>query len=414
MTTTPPTQEIDLRPYVTLLWRGKWWILLAIVLGAAAGFGYTMWRVPERYEARALLILREPDYTLNFDNRIRVEESSNDALYDALPSLAKSDTLMQAVIDEVPFLPNTPVEGIRGALATSKSAKPTLLTLSAVYPNAEQATELVNTWATLFVDQINSVYTNQGEDQESFFSDQLGEAEQALAEVQVARVTFAQDNDIELLKNQRDSLLQSQRDQLSTLRRSETLLRDIESYRQQLTDVGSPNPELTLLLLEVRAYNADAEVPLQIAGDARGDESPLSLTEQAAFLTSLEDALRASQGQVEENLSALEPELLALQTRIQQLDDERTQLQHSAELMQETITIITRKLSEASVANQENSNVLQIASLASVPRTPLERNVARNTVIGAAAGAFVGVFGVFFWAWWFDESAETTATPTDA
>ncbi|MCO5186384.1 MAG: Wzz/FepE/Etk N-terminal domain-containing protein [Anaerolineae bacterium] len=403
MSDNRPIQEINLKPYVQLLWKRAVWIVAAALLAASAYFVYVTLQ-PEQYRASALVVLRQPKYSVNFDSKIIVEANEIEALYDAMPSLAKSDGLLRDVIENTAFLQTSdvPLESVRNALDTNNIAKPTLIRLSAELPNAVNAAALTNTWATLFVEQMNDVYTNQSPDQLRFFTEQLATAQAELTAAEDALTEFAAQNDRALHQNELDALLQEQDNYLTAKSQIQQLLRDIESYQTQLdaANVSLTNGELTPLLLELRAFNAASRATFQIQL-ADVDATPtLSPSEQRAFLSALAATMTSNSAELDALLAELGPQVLELQRIIQESSTEETRLKDAINRANESVVVLARTVNEVRVAADERGSLMQLASAAEVPQLPLKRDRLQTTIIAGMAGAAVAIFVIFFIEWW--------------
>lgn len=403
MSENRPNQEIDIKPYIQLLWKRAIWIVAAAILAASAYFIYAQLQ-PEQYRASALVVLRQPKYSLNFDSKIIVEENEIEALYDAMPSLAKSDGLLRDVIEQTDFLSTSsvPLQSLRNVLDTEKIAQPTLIRLSAELPNAANAALLTNSWATLFVEQMNSVYTNQSPDQLRFFTEQLSSAEADLKAAEDALIEFAARNDRALVQNELDSLLQEQGNHLTAQSQIEQLLRDIESYQAQLSGANTflTNGELTPLLLELRAFNAASRASFQIQLPVSDAPPPLSVAEQRAFLSTLATTMASNSAEIETLLQEIDPQVLALQREIQASSTEESRLKDAISRANESVVVLARTVNEVRVAADERGTLMQVASAAEVPQLPEKREQLQTTVVVGMAGAAMALFVIFFVEWW--------------
>ena len=77
--------EIDLRAYIGILLKNKYWIAGLTVLAAAVAFGVSA-LLPATYRSTALVTVTKPSYDVRFDSRLvaRIDDQPSDKVYPAL------------------------------------------------------------------------------------------------------------------------------------------------------------------------------------------------------------------------------------------------------------------------------------------------------------------------------------------
>ncbi len=169
--------EIDLRQYLEVLLR--WWreivgLTLAAVVLAAAGVLVLRQLQTPLYAATASVAIVRTISDVNFDPRFRItsEDSANGtaatARRSALVSLATSGAIAQAVAAELGDIlseeerqPGTLVEMVTAELARPEGSRTTdsdLIRITVEADSPEKAAAIANTWARIYVDQVNTVY----------------------------------------------------------------------------------------------------------------------------------------------------------------------------------------------------------------------------------------------------------------
>lgn len=397
--------EINLKPYVDALWSKAPLIIIVTLIAALTGLVVSSFIAPT-YEASALVALRQPRYNLDFDSRIQVEGEDAKSVYDALPILATSDELLAELSESAVVTANPALtfEQLRGILVTEQVAKPTLIKLIAHNGNPEHAAALVNTWAALFVERANAVYAGQGSGQVEFFSNQLQTAEKELASAQAQLSIFAATNEKEILTNQLNALLFNQNALLEKQGATILLQQDVDSLLKQLettppSATADQGAQLAAILIQIRAFNSQSDIPLQVQFGTESSASTQSIAEQRLYLTNLIDTLDQQAFAVDSELAAITPEILDLQHKIQEIVTQETELNDAAELARDTHTILARKVEESNIANADATGLVQLASKASVPSTPSSPNKWLNAIAAGFIGFMITSAVVIIWQW---------------
>ena len=391
--------EIDLRKYVDVLVRQwKWVVGLAVVSGLTALI--VSFLILPTYEATALVVVTRPRYQLQFDPRIETLSQEGQP-YKAFPELALSDDLVMQVVDRV----NGDLDAdereltvFRERLSAESGSDPSLVRLTATSTDPEQAQAIVNVWAELYVSYANELYQQRSSD-EAFFEAQVAEALRKLEKAEQALIDFQAQNPINVVNAQLASKQKALSDYLAADHTISLIIQDARSLQQQLArqDSGSAvtlADELAALYLQVDALNAQASVPvqLQIGGGSLADRT---VSEQAALLDALVDALQDKAVEIRQQTGALEPEILALQKAQQEAQVELDRRARDRDVARETFLTLTNKLDEAGVAAQDASGEVRLASRAAVPTEPALPRKGINTVLGGLLGLMVGVVAAF-------------------
>jgi succinoglycan biosynthesis transport protein ExoP len=258
----------------------------------------------------------------------------------------------------------------------------------------------------------NQIYS-ESEDDVAFFDEQVAQAGQVLDDADAALVEFEARNQASIVGAQLDSLRQAQADYLADQRAIAYIVQDIQGLRAQVVQQPgdrpvSPADDLTALLLQIKAFNllqveapdAQASTSIQLQISSAGSFSDKSPAEQVAFLDDLVDTLEAKSSEIDGRLAELEPQMLALQRRLQEIDAENERLTSARDLTSETYKTLARKLEEARIAAREENGVLQVGSYAAVPEKPVSPHKMLNTAVAGTLGLMLGVFGAFALEWW--------------
>ncbi|HUX77877.1 MAG TPA: Wzz/FepE/Etk N-terminal domain-containing protein [Anaerolineae bacterium] len=415
-------EEIDLRAYVAVLIRYWKWIAGLALVAAVAAFVVSL-LLPSAYEASAVVIITEPRYQMQFDPRFKTADQWTPA-YNAFPTLATSDGVLRSVLDAYAPSPEAGIEEwklrtLSGMVEATSEGDPSLVVLRARSRSPEDAAAIANLWADALVKRGNDIYSDREDDVE-FFQEQVAQAGQALDDADAALVEFEARSQASTVDAQLESLRQAQADYLADQRAIAYIVQDIQGLRAQLVQQPGDRPvsladDLTALLLQIKAFNllqvealdAQASTSIQLQISSGGSFSDKSPAEQVAFLDDLVDTLEAKSSKIDGRLAELEPQMLALQRRLQEIAAESDRLTSARDLTSETYKTLARKLEEARIAAREENGVLQVGSYAAVPEKPMSPRKLLNTAVAGTLGLMLGVFGAFALEWWrTDEERE--------
>ncbi len=404
--------EIDLRAYVNLLLRHWIWIVAVAVVAAVAAFLFSL-RLPATYEASAVVLVTEPRYQLEFDPRLGTEQIR--PAYRAFPALATSDAILQALLEAYEGAQPGPGKGewkletLRGMVEARSEGDPSLVVLRVTSHPAAATAVMANLWADVLVREGNRIYGG-GEEDVVFFEDQMAQARTALENAEAALVEFEARNEATILESELNSLRRTQADYLAQQRSIAYIIQDLEGLRQQMAE-QPPNQEvslgdsLTVLFLQMQAFNASASPALQLQIGSDAALSGKSLAEQVAFLGDLVGTLEAKSSEIDSRLAALGPEMLSLQRDLEQVKVEGDRLAGARDLARETYVTLVRKVDETRIAAQEENRTLQVGSYAAVPGQPVGPRRLMITAVAGMLGFLLGVVGVLVIGSWRQSEA---------
>lgn len=398
--------EIDLRQYLEVLIRRWKWIVALTLIPALVAAAISFFVLQPTYEAKALVLITGPRYLLRFDPRVETISDIATA-YKAYPSLATSDDLLKQVLDILdPPLPGNEgsLQALRGKVSASTGADPSLLELKATNGVPQQAAQVANTWAGQYVAYVNELYGRRSEDV-IFFSEQLESARQALEAAEEALIAFQARNQSSILNAELTSARQAQTDYLADQRAIVRITQDIQALRDQLSQqpsgrASSLADDLTALLLQIKAFNAESTVPVQLQVSSAESLSDKTIAEQVAFLDDLMVNVKAKSADIDAQLNELAPEILRLQQALEEVDTELDRLTRDRDVAKNTYLTLANKVEEARIAAQDESGEVQLASRASVPTSPVAPRKLMNTAMAGFLGLFVGIFAAFFVEYW--------------
>jgi uncharacterized protein involved in exopolysaccharide biosynthesis len=398
-------QEIDLREYIVVLLKHKFWIV-GLAIGAAVVAFVVSLLLPPVYEATALVAITKPKYEMQFDPRFELVGGNLLPPYRAYPLLAVGDELLSTLIADLgeELSPGErSVEQLRDLLVAKNGADPSIVQLSVRDGDPQRAAKIANQWAVRFVQTANDLYA-PSKAELAFYEQQQAGADADLARAEQDLVAFQAKNEAAILTVQLDNKHAALEEYLTVARSVEFIVQDAQVLRERLRSqdggtAASLSDELTSLLLQVDALNR-AELPVQLQISIQQDLGDKTVGDQVAFLESLIGVLEGKQSVLEREARALEPDILDLQERLQRVQVTEKRLETVQELARDTFVALSRKVTEARIAAQDNTGEARLASLATPPAEPISPRELLNVAVAGALGLIIGVllaFAVEYW-----------------
>ncbi len=136
-----------------------------------------------------------------------------------------------------------------------------------------------------------------------------------------------------------------------------------------------------------------AEIPL---------DNPLMVNAQEAFQELLQMAgletlpkYTAEASELNKTLDELQDEMRVLQSKLEQEEATKKELEQDRDLAWDTFTTLQRKVAEIRLVANVPGTEVRFAAPALPPRKPISPNRGKNTILGAGIGLILGVLGAF-------------------
>lgn len=399
--------EIDLRKYLRILFRNWKWILGSGILIS----GITLivsFLLPPIYEATVLVVITKPYYMLQFDERF---ETIRDAVpvYKAYPELAVSRSLLSVLLNQLQAEPGNysiaTLSGLQAAVKARSGADPGLVYLDVRSRSPQEAQVIATLWAELLVKQAKSIYDPQGADQLAFIEMQLTTTRAEVDAAEKALVDFESRNLSNIVRGRLTAYQTSYVEYVNTLRSINDLKRDIQGLQVQLreaSEVGalSLGDQLTLVLLQVKAFNVGQDTPFEIQ---LNNEQAIAVGDVEGYLVvlgSLSGVLDTKVSEIEAELQLLEPQILELQGQLRELESQADSLRMQRDVAKDAYLVLARKQAEVRIASENTAYNVKLVGAAVLNDGPVSPRKLLNTVVAwtlATLGSILIVLVVESW-----------------
>jgi succinoglycan biosynthesis transport protein ExoP len=412
--------EIDLRVYINVLIR-YWWLIVGLTVAAGIVAFVVGLLQPAQYQATAVVVVTRPLYQFQLAPGIQnlPEGAAGTQILSgkAALDLAVSDAMIQDLLDQMGSdLPSNErsLVPMRAMLKATQGGDATIIRLTVTNRDPQRVSKIANTWASLYVRQVNDLY-GQSAEQLKFFESQLAQAKGDLDAADQALVDFQKRNDAAILQAQLTAKQNALANYLSLNESLKLLLQNVRSLQDQLARQPANDPstlgdDLSTLALQVNALNAQSGIPIQLQLPSTGTLSNKTVGQQAAYLADLAKTIEAKQTGVKKQADEAPTEIMALQGQIQESNTENARLTRQRDMAQNVYTTLSQKVGETRIVTQDTSGRVRLASAAVVPEKPLGGRL-KNTTIAAALGLFLGIVAAFAIEYFKQPQVEPAARP---
>jgi uncharacterized protein involved in exopolysaccharide biosynthesis len=439
--------EVDLRPYIMVLVKKKWWIIgLGFLFGATALL-ITL-AIPRTYTANATLLLTRSRAMLSLAEQFPTvnEPVDTNSRMAALMTIAEGDAIanmtLQSLGDAIPAEYQS-LEGIKSIVNVRNNGDS--ISIAASTEDPQLSANIANTWADHLVETINIAYS--GEQPLNKIQDRLSTAEEAYAQAQATLEDFIRENpkkELETRLNEANTLIASYGNEravqmtynLNRKQTMEELQEQATALKRQLDDgnrstAGNIGDALAVILARMNAIlsksvtfsspdstssilpQQNAIINLQVDGDFPVNGTAGYSADIDAIIQLAEEEKNKAEENIQllvqeaispdptrmENIASAAAQIQDLEQQIEAAKATELELTSNRDLAWEAYQALAQKEAEIKNATLTNNQVT-LASQAIVPKKPDPRGAAQNTVIAGAVGIIIGVLFIVGLYWW--------------
>lgn len=399
-------EEIDLREYINVLLKRKGIIILIFLIAVITAALVSYFVLKPVYEANVVITVSKP----KIENLI-VSEPSLEDYKNLITNNVLEEELIQKLNLNKPPLELTTYELDR--MLTVELPKGTnLIKMNLQASNPKLTKDIINTWATLFVEKNKKLYFNEVKKAKISVGDRLKYTEQVFFEIEEKLMKFNVIDNVEIMEDEvkyktaeildfESRLIDIQlslekenakKEQIITaINKQEKILKlyksivDDQFFRQLMSKITDDNLEianLTYVSEEVNPIYYDLAQQLISTNILINSLIPVE-----------EDQLKKNINDFNASLEDLKKELTEKKSILSQLNREYSR--------KEKVYInFYEQAEEIRLTETAEADLLKIVSLAYEPREPIKPNKKLNILIAGVLGLFVGIFVAFFLEFW--------------
>ncbi|WP_322806319.1 polysaccharide biosynthesis tyrosine autokinase [Thermanaerothrix sp.] len=377
-------EEIDLRYYLGLVWRYLWLVVLALVLGAGAGYGISQLQSPV-YEAKTQVMVTRSSSQQSVTDLTQTLNTQQ--LTQTYAELLSQDWLRQIVSQR------TGVEITKDQIKIKTTTNAPIIYISVEHSDPGTAVKIANTLVEVLIEQNNSIQAGRYSEAEESLNLQISEMEKKIADVQAE------------LEKSRESTYQKQlQDAQNNIETARSKLFEVLEQLAQIKAIGTTAQAQYLL------QNAQAQREyLQGQGGTSSEQTSKQiqdLDQYIAWLTPL-----AQPGAIESKIADLEKQRDEQQALLSSYQEAYNRLLNAnvAEITSQEIKELENTLSLYQqiylnlLSNRENVRLQKLQNMPNVVQifpaiasdAPIRPRPLLNMGIGGAAGLFLALAIIF-------------------
>lgn len=395
-------EEIDLRPYVEALIKHWYWIVGIAILTAVVTY-FLLSFVDPTYQATALVATINSKDVMQFDPRF--SETNDQNPFRALPQLAVSDVVLQDVVAQIDREEIDSISDLKSKFSAQTGDDISLLELTVVSQNPQEASDLANHWAIVFEDWANKIYSGSGDERVAFFETQLSEAAQEINATEEALVQFQSLNTTQILSNTLQSYTLAHTNHLASQQQLATLAQNATLLREQLESQSAERSimladQMAAFSLQLQTFNTGYVSSIQLQLDNTTELTSNDRAEQIAMLDALLDTLNTQREIEDDKVIEVETRILGLQQELEEVNSTYNRLLRDHQIAAEAYTALARKVQEEHISAADTRSGIRLVSYASVPESPIGPHRKLITAVAILAVSGLVVFVILVRAIW--------------
>ena len=397
-------EEIDLREYINVLLKRKGIIILIFLIAVITAALVSFFYLKPVYEANAIIAVSKPKIINSLIDEISIEDYKN-----LIKDVEIEEELMQKLnLDKPPT--EVILYDLERMITIEIPKDANLIKINLQAANPKLTKDIINIWATLFVEKNKKLYFDEVKKAKIGVEDKLKHAEQDFFEIEEKMIEFNET----YVKTIKDEINYKATKILSFKSRLIDIQLSLEKESAEKEQVSAALIEQDKILKLNKSIVDDqffqqlisniTDANLKIANLTYVSEviNPIyyNLAEQLISTNISINSLIAEENQLEKNINDFNISLKGLREELTEKKLILSQLnrEHSAKGI--LYNIFYKQAEEIRLTETAEADLLKIVSLAYEPRAPIKPNKKLNIVIAGVLGLFVGIFVAFFLEFW--------------
>jgi len=416
-----PAGEIDVRYYAGLLWRGRWLIVTAAVVGLALATLVAHLQIPE-YRAAAMLQIEPPTPTFLGVNEALMGLSgfyANTDFYNTQFKILRSkpvgeETVKRLKLDDRPPFKDHPDPGalLMAHVTVEPIPESRLVWVQVTHEDPQEAARWANMVSAVYIEQTLENRVESARQALQWLQDRLGDTQRNMTETQERLLKSYERQDLFVPEGSISAVSSS----IAKLNEDFVAARarriELEAVFNQVSDLKRQGKELDAVP-QVARDSVVAELSgkittLRIEMSRLKERFKEGHPEVQKAFAELQQVERARDSRVTEILEGLQAEYNQLQKREAQLQAaieaqkaqaatqsrkvaELEALKKEADSSKSLYEVLLQKLNETDIAASIRNNNVVLIEKASAPLVPVRPNKQRIALMGLLLGLALGV-----------------------
>lgn len=153
-------EELNLKQLINIIWNGKKYIIITIILSVLLGIGYSYFLVTPKYESSTTLVLAKAEEKVSNEISTGITQTDlnlNKNLVSTYRELIRSKTVIRQVMDNLKIT-DLKENTLRNNVSVSSVKDTELIEITVRDVNPERATNIANEIAKVFTVQVAEIY----------------------------------------------------------------------------------------------------------------------------------------------------------------------------------------------------------------------------------------------------------------
>jgi len=397
-------EEIDLREYINVLLKRKGIIILIFLIAVITAALVSFFYLKPVYEASAIIAVSKPKIINSLIDEISIEDYKN-----LIKDVEIEEELMQKLNLDKP--PTEVILYDLERMITIEIPKDTnLIKINLQAANPKLTKDIINIWATLFVEKNKKLYFDEVKKAKIGVEDKLKHAEQDFFEIEEKMIEFNET----YVKTIKDEINYKATKILSFKSRLIDIQLSLEKESAEKEQVSAALIEQDKILKLNKSIVDDqffqqlisniTDANLKIANLTYVSEviNPIyyNLAQQLISMNIEINSLAAEENQLEKNINDFNISLKGLREELTEKKLILSQLDREYSAKEKLYNIFYKQAEEIRLTETAEADLLKIVSLAYEPRALIKPNKKLNIAIAGVLGLFVGIFVAFFLEFW--------------
>ena len=397
-------EEIDLREYINVLLKRKGIIILIFLIAVITAALVSFFYLKPVYEASAIIAVSKPKIINSLIDEISIEDYKN-----LIKDVEIEEELMQKLNLDKP--PTEVILYDLERMITIEIPKDTnLIKINLQAANPKLTKDIINIWATLFVEKNKKLYFDEVKKAKIGVEDKLKHAEQDFFEIEEKMIEF-NETYVKTIKDEinykttkilsfksrlidiqlsfekenakKEQVITAMNEQEKVFKLNKSIVDD-QFFQQLISNITDANLEIANL-----TYISEVANPIYY-----------NLAQQLISMNIEINSLAAEENQLEKNINDFNISLKGLREELTEKKLILSQLNREYSAKEILYNIFYKQAEEIRLTETAEADLLKIASLAYEPRAPIKPNKKLNILIAGVLGLFVGIFVAFFLEFW--------------